>query len=155
MESKNNQKTIHRLAKMLDAQFAIPFTQIRFGFDFIIGLVPGLGDSLSSLISLYIINLAIQQNVPFSVVMHMFFNVVVDQIIGSIPIIGDLFDIYWKANLKNAKLLDQCETNPQKQNLKSKLRLTLILICLALITAALGYLPFLLADIIRDFQILK
>src|SRR5579862_1986768 len=93
------------LAYWMDTAFVIPGLGIRFGFDAIIGLIPGLGDILTSLISLYILAAARRYGVPRATMMRMAFNIAVDTAVGSIPLLGDAFDVYWKANVMNVALL--------------------------------------------------
>jgi hypothetical protein len=93
------------LAYWTDTAFEIPGLGIRFGFDAIIGLIPGLGDLLTSLISLYILAAARRYGVSRATLMRMAFNIAVDTAVGTIPLFGDAFDVYWKANLMNVALL--------------------------------------------------
>jgi len=93
------------LAYWMDTAFVIPGLGIRFGFDAIIGLIPGLGDILTSLISLYILAAARRYGVPRVTMMRMAFNIAVDTTVGAIPLLGDAFDVYWKANVMNVALL--------------------------------------------------
>jgi hypothetical protein len=96
---------LDRLADIMDSQFSIPGTSIRFGWDTIIGLIPGIGDTITSLVSAYIIREAKQMRVPNHVLWLMGFNIFLDWIIGSIPILGDILDIGWKANRRNITLI--------------------------------------------------
>src|ERR1700722_17119599 len=93
------------LAYWMDTVFEIPGLGIRFGFDAIIGLIPGIGDLLTSLISLYILAAARRYGVPRATLMRMAFNIGVDTFVGAIPLLGDAFDVYWKANVMNVALL--------------------------------------------------
>jgi hypothetical protein len=93
------------LAYWMDTAFEIPGLGIRFGFDAIIGLIPGLGDVITSLISLYILAAARRYGVPRATMMRMAFNIAVDTTVGAIPFLGDAFDVYWKANVMNVALL--------------------------------------------------
>ncbi len=93
------------LAYWMDTAFRVPGLGIRFGFDAIIGLIPGLGDLITSLISLYILAAARRYAVPRATLMRMAFNIGVDLVVGSIPLLGDAFDVYWKANQMNVALL--------------------------------------------------
>lgn len=95
------------LARLMDSMFEIPGTGIRFGFDTILGLVPGLGDAVASMVSLYILREASQRGVSKLTLARMAANIGVDYVVGSIPGVGDVFDVYWKANLKNIELLRQ------------------------------------------------
>ncbi|MFN0051489.1 MAG: DUF4112 domain-containing protein [Planctomycetales bacterium] len=93
------------LARWMDSVFEIPGTGIRFGLDAIIGLVPGIGDALTSLVSMYILKVAARRGVPRVVLVRMTINLAIDYLAGSLPIVGDAFDVYWKANVKNVELL--------------------------------------------------
>jgi len=96
---------VDRLASWLDARFAIPGTNLRFGLDSLIGLVPGVGDGATAVVGCYIIARAADLGAPKGVLARMGWNLLVDLLIGTIPIAGDIFDLTWKANLKNAALL--------------------------------------------------
>lgn len=95
------------LARLMDAVFEIPGTNIRFGLDALIGLIPGLGDTLTSFASLYILQVASRSGVPRIVLVRMATNIAVDYVAGAVPFVGDFFDVYWKSNLKNVQLLQQ------------------------------------------------
>lgn len=96
---------VESLAQLLDSQFAIPGIGVRVGLDTIIGLIPGIGDTISLGIASYIIAQARRIGARKRVLTKMSFNVFIDWLIGLVPIIGDLFDIGWKSNLRNAALL--------------------------------------------------
>ena len=98
---------IARLARLLDSQFRIPGTGIRFGVDALIGFVPGIGDLLSGGLGLYIVKRAREEGASGFVIARMLWNLLVDTVIGAIPLVGDLFDIEFKANMKNVKLLQK------------------------------------------------
>ncbi len=98
---------IDRLAKMLDTQFRLPGTSFRFGLDGIIGLIPGVGDTISGGLGLYIIHRARQEGASVGMMVRMGWNLLVDTIIGAIPLVGDLFDFAHKANAKNARMLKE------------------------------------------------
>jgi hypothetical protein len=95
------------LARMLDDRFAVPGTRIRFGWDAILGLFPGLGDALTSVLSLLIVHHAWQTGASPLTLGRMLANVAADFLVGSIPFVGDLFDVAFKANRRNARLLEQ------------------------------------------------
>jgi hypothetical protein len=95
------------LARMLDDRFAVPGTNLRFGWDSILGLFPWLGDTLTSLLSLLIVHHAWQTGASRLTLARMLGNVGLDFAVGAIPFLGDLFDFVWKANRKNARLLEQ------------------------------------------------
>lgn len=98
---------LRQLADLMDSRFAIPGTRYRLGLDSLIGLIPGVGDTITTLISAYVIREAHQLGAPFSLKMRMGWNVMVDAVVGSIPLIGDLFDIGFKANRRNLRLLER------------------------------------------------
>lgn len=100
-------RRVARLAKLLDAQFRIPGTRIRFGLDALIGLVPGIGDVIVGGFSLVILFLAWQAGVSGAILVRMFINILLDVLIGAIPLVGDLFDVFFKANMRNARLLQR------------------------------------------------
>jgi hypothetical protein len=93
------------LATLLDTAFPVPGTNIRFGFDVLIGLVPGIGDAVSTAMSLYIVHEAYALGVPRRVIARMLANVALDGIIGAVPLVGDAFDVLWRANRRNLALL--------------------------------------------------
>jgi hypothetical protein len=93
------------LARWMDSVFEIPGTRIRFGLDPLLGLIPGLGDALSTLVSLYILSAARRCGVPRVTMLRMAANIAIDFALGSLPILGDAFDVFWKANVRNVALL--------------------------------------------------
>ncbi len=100
-------RRIRRLAWLVDAAFVMPGTRFRFGLNSLIGLAPGAGDAVLGVISLYIIYEAAQLGVPRAVLLRMIGNVVVEVLGGSIPVIGDIFDVALKANIRNIRLLER------------------------------------------------
>ncbi len=93
--------------RLLDDRFRIPGTRLRFGLDFLLGLVPGAGDVASFAISgLLVISMA-THGASGMLVVKMIFNLLVDAIIGSIPLIGNIFDFSFKANRRNLRLLEE------------------------------------------------
>ena len=98
-------KNINRLAKLMDAQFRLPGTNFRFGLDGILGLIPGAGDLSTLAVSAYMISIMAKNGASGNVIAKMVVNVLIDALLGAIPLIGDLFDFVFKANLKNMKLM--------------------------------------------------
>jgi hypothetical protein len=107
-------RTLHRLEILLDEAFRIPGTGIRFGIDGIIGLVPGLGDVLAGLLSLIIPIAAWVRGVPYVTLVRMAANLGIAVLVGSIPILGNIFDIAWKANRRNYLLLQRHLAEPHR-----------------------------------------
>jgi hypothetical protein len=93
------------LANLLDTAFIIPGTNIRFGVDALIGLVPGIGDAITTVMSLYIVREARELGVPRHVIARMLVNVALDGVVGAVPFLGDAFDVMWRANRRNMALL--------------------------------------------------
>lgn len=96
---------LENIAAWMDARFSIPGTNIKFGLDSLIGLVPGIGDTIGLGVSAYIVHRAIRLGVPHHIKVSMILNILIDWVIGTIPVVGDLFDVQWKANLRNVALL--------------------------------------------------
>ena|ERR1700722_17536075 len=100
-----NDENLDLLSHVLDDWFQIPGTSIRFGIDGIVGLIPGVGDLLGGLASCIIVLAAWFRGVPAITVARMVANIAVEVFVGAIPFFGDAFDIAWKANRRNYKLL--------------------------------------------------
>lgn len=98
-------KGLDNFTKLLDTSFRIPGTKTRFGIDFLIGLIPYAGDVLSFLFSGGLIVTMAKHGVSGQVIGKMIWNVLLDTVVGSIPIFGDVFDLYFKANRRNFHLL--------------------------------------------------
>ena len=116
----NKLARLRRISKLLDNAIAIPGTKFRFGLDPILGLLPGGGDTITGGISAYIVVEAARMGVPREVLGKMVGNILIDSFAGTIPVIGDLFDVGWKSNAKNIELLekhlDQSELEGDKPN---------------------------------------
>ena len=123
------------LAHVLDDWFRIPGTSIRFGLDGIIGLVPGLGDILAGLASCIIVVAAWFRGVPYVTLLRMVVNLGLDVMIGAIPILGDAFDIAWKANRRNYALLTRHLEQPSRRHWGDWLFLAGVAIVIATILA--------------------
>ncbi len=94
-------------ARMLDDNFSIPGTRIRFGWDSVLGFIPGFGDVAGTALALLIVHHAWQTGASKLTLMRMLGNVAADFAIGAIPLVGDLFDFAFKANRRNARLLER------------------------------------------------
>ena len=108
LRSPSRQDRIARLdalATLLDTAFVVPGTEIRFGLDALIGLVPGIGDAITTAISLYIVNEARALGAPRLLVARMIANVALDGVVGVVPLVGDAFDVAFRANRRNMALL--------------------------------------------------
>ncbi|MDA1066357.1 MAG: DUF4112 domain-containing protein [Verrucomicrobia bacterium] len=98
---------INKLADFLDSKFVIPGTSIRFGWDGIIGLIPVVGDTLTLLPQLYLLYEAYRTKVGAWTILKMLANVGIDWLIGAIPVVGDIFDVAFRSNLYNVRLVAQ------------------------------------------------
>jgi hypothetical protein len=105
-------KRVRALAWLLDNSIPIPGTRLRIGLDPLIGLIPGLGDAAGALVSGYILLEAGRLGASRSTLLRMAANILIEAVVGWIPLAGDLFDAGWKANQKNLALLEQALTTP-------------------------------------------
>jgi len=96
---------LEALSKLMDSAIAVPGTRLRIGLDSVIGLVPGIGDIASALISSYIIWEARQLGVPRWKIARMIANTALDTTVGAIPVVGDVLDVFYKSNRRNLKIL--------------------------------------------------
>lgn len=103
--SRTRLERLEWLANLLDTAVVIPGTRFRFGLDGLVGLVPGVGDAITTGISFWIVYEARQLGAPLGLVARMIGNVTIDGAFGAVPVVGDAFDIMWKANRRNVALL--------------------------------------------------
>lgn len=96
---------VERVARSMDRAYRLPFTRIRFGWDGLLGLLPGIGDTLAVAPAIWILNEAREMGVPKPLLVQMAGNIGVDWLIGLVPLVGDIFDIGFKSNSRNAALL--------------------------------------------------
>lgn len=118
----------------MDAQFRVPGTDIRFGLDSLIGLIPGAGDLSTFAVSGYMLWIMANNGASGFVLARMVLNVLIDAIFGSIPILGDLFDVAFKANMRNMRLMQQHYTEGRHRGSAWKI-IVPVLIVLFLIIA--------------------
>ncbi|MFN3232789.1 MAG: DUF4112 domain-containing protein [Alphaproteobacteria bacterium] len=103
--SEKELERLDRLAGLLDDRFRIPGTSIRMGLDGLIGLIPGIGDTVALAPTAYVVLRAMELGAPKRLVARMAGNAFIDWLIGLIPLLGDVFDIGFKANRRNVELL--------------------------------------------------
>jgi Domain of unknown function (DUF4112) len=127
--------TLRRLEILLDEAFRIPFTKFRFGIDGIIGLVPGLGDVIAGLLSLIIPIAAWIRGVPYITLLRMTVNIGIGVLVGSIPIVGDVFDIAFKPNRRNYQLLQRHLGEPRRHTWKDWVFLATVICALGIVFA--------------------
>lgn len=128
-------RTLRGIEILLDEAFRIPGTGIRFGIDGIIGLVPGLGDVLAGILSLVIPLAAWIRGVPYVTLVRMAVNIGIGVLVGTIPVFGDAFDIAWKSNRRNYRLLTRHLGEPRRHMWKDWAFLVLIGVALGIVFA--------------------
>jgi hypothetical protein len=121
------------LARVLDEAVRIPGTNIRIGLDALLGLLPGGGDIAGGVFSGLIILQAARSGAPTAVLSRMLGNVVLDVVIGAIPLLGDVFDVAWRANTRNVRLLESWRQRPASTQRASTLTIGAILFALVLL----------------------
>jgi len=142
---------LRSMAWLLDNSIPLP-GGFRIGIDAIIGLVPGIGDAIGALISVFILNEARALGAPRSVLMRMSGNVLIETLVGSIPFAGDLFDAGFKANMRNIALLERHQLDPVGSARSSRTFVVLFTLFLLVLAALMVALPILLViAIIRAF----
>jgi hypothetical protein len=136
-------KRLDRLAWYLDNSIQLPGLNFRVGIDPLVGLIPGIGDTIGAIMSSYILSEAARLGAPKSILLKMAFNIAVDALAGALPIFGDLFDFGWKANQRNARIIGDYLDNPRETVASSRLFagiLVVSLIGLFIFAGLLGYL---------------
>jgi hypothetical protein len=128
-------ETLRKFEILLDEAFPIPGTSIRFGLDAIVGLVPGVGDVLAGLASLLIPLAAWIRGAPYVTLIRMAANLGIGVLVGSIPIIGDIFDVAWKANRRNYRLLTRHLGEPRRHTWRDWTFLLTLAVILGLVFA--------------------
>jgi len=118
-DDQGRMQRLRSMAWLLDNSIPLP-GGFRIGLDALIGLVPGVGDAIGALISVYILNEARMLGAPRSVLMRMSGNILIETIIGAIPFAGDLFDAGFKANMRNIALLERYRLDPVKSTRSSR-----------------------------------
>jgi hypothetical protein len=127
---------VEALARWLDYSFELP-GGFQFGFAGIIGLIPGIGDLFDALVSLYIVGRAIQLGIPRVALVRMLVNVGIEGLGGSVPFFGDLFDIAFKANRRNYRLLQRHLTQPSRHTRAQDWIFLLLTLLIAAVSVAL------------------
>jgi len=121
---------LERLSKYLDNWIKIPVVGWRFGLDALIGLIPNVGDTVTSLASFYILIAGVRYGVPKITLLRMAFNIGLDYIVGAIPLVGDAFDLFWKSNKRNMDLIRERGTGKGKGMTSDYLFVGLIILVL-------------------------
>ncbi|ELZ96477.1 hypothetical protein C440_04998 [Haloferax mucosum ATCC BAA-1512] len=130
---------LHTVSFYLDEAFEIPGTNYRIGIDPLLGLLPGIGDATASALSAYILVEAAMLGVPRATLARMFGNVLLDATVGSLPVVGDVFDAAWKANVRNVRLLEARYEDPPREAVEADRRfLVVAVVAVMLLLVALG-----------------
>ena len=145
--STTSLERVRTLARVLDSAVKIPGTNIRFGVDPLVGLIPGLGDIAGALLSGYIVLVATRLGASAPVVARMLLNIAIDTILGSVPVLGDMFDVAWKSNQKNVALLERHVGQPVETRRASRWIITLVVLAaiVVLVLAGVGIVALLRA----------
>lgn len=137
---------LERLGWLMDDLFRIPVLGWRFGLDALIGLVPGLGDTSTALVSFYILAAAVRYRVPKITMLRMGLNIGIDYLFGSLPLVGDFADAWWKSNQKNLDILRKRATVSAEEAREGRLSdwffvggIILALAALAIASAAVSF----------------
>lgn len=145
-EPSDTTRHARALARLLDSAFRVPGTRFRFGLDPLLGLVPGLGDAVGGGLGLYLLVLAYRAGAPPVVMLRMGANIAADALLGAVPVLGDLFDASYRANLRNLELLDRYLADPRETTGKT---LAVLLALAAAIIAILVAAVWLVATALR------
>jgi uncharacterized protein DUF4112 len=106
-QSSSPDPFIEFVSRLLDTIFVVPGTRIRFGFEPIIGLIPVLGDQATSLMSAALLYRSVQHRLPKIALVRMALNILINGIVGMVPLIGDLFVLWYKPNIRNFRILQR------------------------------------------------
>lgn len=136
---------LKQLSTILDSKFQGPLG-FKFGLDALIGLIPVVGDFITSAMSLYILAQAASLGAGPSTLIRMAINILIENLFDMLPLFGNIFDFYWKANNKNIKLLESHLTNPARETIKSRMIVALIFFILLIILIGSGYLTFIVIE---------
>ncbi|MEL6224467.1 MAG: DUF4112 domain-containing protein [Cyanobacteria bacterium J06627_8] len=135
LEHASRLDRIRALSHLLDNAITIPGTDYSFGLDPIIGLLPGGGDVVGTILSAYIVLEATRFRLSVPTLTRMLFNIVLEMIVGMIPVLGDLFDVGWKANAKNLRLIEAHLQDPDNNKAADKRFFIVLVIALLVIIA--------------------
>jgi hypothetical protein len=145
------EENLESLSRYLDDWVKIPIVGWRFGLDALIGLVPNVGDTLTSFASFYILIAGVRYGVPKITLLRMAFNIGLDYVVGAIPFLGDAFDFVWKANKQNIDLIRERATGKDKGTTSDYLFVGLIIVGLiVLLVGSIAVSLYILGTVFRD-----
>lgn len=134
--SDNTLQVVEKIARLLDSRFVIPGTRIRFGLDPILSMFPILGDFITFLISGALIYIMHNHGASRKVVIKMMLNATFDAVLGTIPLVGSVFDVFYKANDRNVRLLKEHYFEGKHQGSGNGILLVIMLVCIIMVFAA-------------------
>ncbi|HEX8461788.1 MAG TPA: DUF4112 domain-containing protein [Segetibacter sp.] len=140
------------LAKLMDSQFRVPGTEIRFGLDALIGIIPGAGDLSTFAVSGFMVVMMAQNGASGFVLARMILNILIDAIVGSIPLVGDIFDVAFKANTKNMRLMHEHYQQGRHKGSALKVIIPVLILLLALIIGIIWVTYKMLAGLFHYFS---
>jgi hypothetical protein len=151
------ERGLEQLSRLMDGLFRIPGTGWRIGLDALVGLIPGVGDFATTAASLYILAAGVRYRVPKVTLLRMATNIGVDYLLGSVPIVGDLFDAAWKSNQMNVELLRQRASVSPEQARHGRVSdwlflAALVLVLLLLLVGSVALSLWLLAQFVGLFR---
>ena len=150
-------KKTERLGWLLDDLFRVPVLGWRFGLDALVGLIPGIGDTGTALASFYILASAVRHGVPKITLLRMGLNIGFDYVLGSLPLVGDVADAFWKSNQKNIALLRKRATVSAEEARAGRLSDWIfvggiIAVLIALLITSIAVSLYLLSKLLTGFQ---
>jgi hypothetical protein len=145
------ERSLDQLSLWMDGLFRIPGIGWRFGLDAVVGLIPGIGDLATTCVSFYILASAVRYRVPKITLLRMGLNIGIDYVLGSVPIVGDAFDAWWKSNQMNVELLKRRATVSAEEAREGRLSDWLFLLLIVLVLLALLFASFALTFFILRF----
>lgn len=152
MSNEQLSKKLDNLAWLLDNSIKIPGTSWKIGLDGILGLIPGVGDLAAGGLSTYILYQAVKLKVPKAILARMTLNILLESVIGVIPVVGDLFDFIFKANQRNVDLMRQYVLNPKDTAQRSTLAVVGVIVALFVVMGLMVWGMFaLVAAVIHAF----
>lgn len=141
---------LRTMTRLLDSAITVPGTRFRFGFDALIGLIPGVGDAAGAVFSSFIVYHAARLGASKATLGRMVGNVALDTIVGQVPLLGDLFDAGWKSNTRNLALLEAHLERPESTTRASRRVLLLVGLGLLLILAGVIALGVVVVSFVLD-----
>jgi len=153
------EESLDRLGWILDDLFRIPVLGWRIGLDALVGLIPGVGDTATTVASLYVLGSAVRYRVPKITLLRMGLNLGIDYAVGSLPLVGDFFDAWWKSNQKNVELLRRRATvsasEAREGRISDWLFVGMIMVFLVLLAIGAALISvYLLAMLLRSLALL-